>query len=386
MKVVLLAPARLSRRPDLARLVTAEGAAAVRAAATTALDGWRTDSAPSARGDGVIVDHEVVDDSLVPTVVWQASLQDAPPPAPGCSVEAVQARVTSHGLAVIAVHLEAPDLRTAAAAEDALCPWVNAQLGRIAAKVREVVADRGEDTGGQRRDMREDGFLWWHRLLVGDDDGSAPEWTEVDRHEAVELRRGVRLRVGNGYSQLQGGDERDLRDVVGGLVLATQVWLVADRLQRRLTEHAGLLRVSTGHAELDRQQRDAADLTEQAALETQVLLEEIRYTEALRLAALQAACRTWQVDPDLGPLVRSIDRLRQSVERRLQQRRDERAAWLNRLLVGLTVVGALSVVLAVFETTVGEALPGDVHVVRLAVGAGTVLVGVVAMVVALRRG
>lgn len=385
MRVALLSPGRISSRPDLARLVGggAAVATALQLLSRVRADGADPDPPRRMRHDRVIEAHEVSDPALVPAHIWCGTLQHADAPTvSGMRLESATARVTPHGLVLLRLMVDLDDAELLREAEDALCPWVDRRIETLAREIGRVVRREGlAHTGGTSRgDLREDAFLWWHRLLIGAVPPAVLARYEIDRYPAVVLRPGVHLRVADGYSHLGCHDLHEAARILDGLAAATQVWVSADHLQRRLTDHAARLRTACTTAERAAQQSQAADLYEEATLETAVLLQALRYTVGGPRHTYDVAARSWNIDTQLDRLVESAEALRQAIERRHQEARDAQSARLARGVSALTFVGALGVVLPMFETAVGSKLPPQFQRARLTVSAAVALTAIVVLV------
>lgn len=373
--VHVLAPFRLVGRPRLEHAVVAPFAR-LRDALADASPGWagvqgQVTRAPA--GDGVVIaDHEVSADAVLPRTLWEGTLADrsALPP----EVATVTAVVGPHGVGAVVARLE---LRPGDGLED-----VEQALTRGLARPVQDLAEAHsrvltgfrllgvEDPGG--RDLPQGSLLWWHRLLDPRLQQAADRLCQLEGSAQVDLRAGVVLQVADGYSCLSGGDDDDRRAVLQGLLQATELWLVSDRLQRRLSEStASLLRGDEG--DLADVQAKALVLSESSELQGQLLAEQLRYTTGAALLTLETAARGWRTPVDLAPLIARAGQLEAAVARRVEERRAEQDRKAGRLLTGIAVISALAVLLSVFETAVGGA-PDYGQPVRLVFAAAVLLV------------
>lgn len=387
MRVDLIAPVRLSARPALERLVQKDLPAICRSLASatgTDVDSPRDDAL------GIIMDNEPTDAVLLPRFLCRGVFDPVKdlPLVPDVVIRSAEVSMTPFGLAIFRIVIEVEGHDQLLAAEAGLSSWIGRATSRLVAVYRTALADLGllVDERAGLRGLPLDSFLWWHRVLEVFAPPSLETFTSLDRFPEHELRPGTRLRVGDGYTRIVSDSEEERTQLVEGLFAATQLWLVTDRLQRGLAEQGSRLRAASqiSDRQLRAEQDQALRICEETMLESQLLLEEQRYMAGARRQALEAAGASWRMPLDLRGLFEAADIVRDVVDRRVQQRREYQADWLNRLLAALTLVTALSVVLFIFETAVG--LVPEYHAARLAVAAVVALASVTGVLYILRRG
>jgi hypothetical protein len=193
-------------------------------------------------------------------------------------------------------------------------------------------------------------LLWWHRIAVNPPQGqefAAARWYGV----RADLADGMTALMGNGFSLLYGDGTHVVKDVVEGLMVATQEWLIVDEAKRLLAEH--LIRLSrsreAGLVSVDAQYLEVLKLTEEVTLRNLVLSEEVRYLANARMRVKEATAIAWRMSAESAELESRAAALRDlfSLHReRITNNRDDRR---NRLIVVLTVVTVIQGILVWYD-------------------------------------
>lgn len=193
-------------------------------------------------------------------------------------------------------------------------------------------------------------LLWWHRIAVNPPTGRefpAARWYGV----RAELADGMAAVVGNGFSLAYADDAQVVMDVVEGLLVATQEWLIVDEAKRLLAEH--LIRLSqsreAGLVSVDAQYLEVLQLTERVTLRNLVLSEEVRYLANARSRVKEAAAVAWQMAVEAAELEQRTAALRDLFglhRERITNDRDDRR---NRLIVVLTVITLIQGILVWYD-------------------------------------
>lgn len=200
-------------------------------------------------------------------------------------------------------------------------------------------------------------LLWWHRVCVD----AAPEvefpaarWYGVP----VELIGGAEAKVATGVTNLHSAGRRDLvNDVVEGLMIATQEWIVVDEAKRTIAGH--LLSLSDTESgrliTIDAQYMDVLSLTEEVTLRNLLLGQESRYLTTPRRLIRHAATEAWNVTQEAQELEDRTAALRDlfSLHReRIFNNRDDRR---NRLIFVFTAVTLIQSILLWYDFLTGDA-------------------------------
>jgi len=190
-------------------------------------------------------------------------------------------------------------------------------------------------------------LLWWHRVCQNPPRGSE---FAVARAFGVpaDLGDGARAEVANGFTNVYGAGGSHLDDVVEGLMVATQEWLIVDEAKRLLAGH--LVQLSNSREEglvgVDSQYGDLLQLTEEVTLRKLLLSEELRYLANARINVRESAARAWRMAEESGELDSQIAALRDlfSLHReRITNDRDDRRNFLVSLLTVITLVQSILV-------------------------------------------
>ncbi|WP_027341241.1 hypothetical protein [Hamadaea tsunoensis] len=200
-------------------------------------------------------------------------------------------------------------------------------------------------------------LLWWHRICV---DG-APEvefpgarWYGV----SAQLTGNADVQVGTGVTNLHTGGRTGLvNDVIEGLMIATQEWLVVDEAKRHIAEL--LLALSANDARnlitMETQYVDVLALTEDVTLRNLLLKQESRYLTAPRRRISQAASAAWNTTEEAQGLEERTAALRDLFtlhRERIFNNRDERR---NRLIFVFTAVTLIQSVLVWYDFLTSDA-------------------------------
>jgi hypothetical protein len=200
-------------------------------------------------------------------------------------------------------------------------------------------------------------LLWWHRVCVDaapDVEFPAARWYGVP----VELIGGAEAKVATGLTNLHSGGRRDLiNDVVEGLMIATQEWIVVDEAKRTIAAHLlGLSQNEQGRLiTMDAQYMDVLGLTEDVTLRNLLLGQESRYLTTPRRLIRHAATEAWNVTQEAQELEERTAALRDlfSLHReRIFNNRDDRR---NRLIFVFTAVTLIQSVLLWYDFLTSDA-------------------------------
>ena len=186
-------------------------------------------------------------------------------------------------------------------------------------------------------------LLWWHRIAQDPPEGkefAAAKWYG----ERAELADGMECMVGNGFSYTRGAAHA-LPDVIEGLRLATEQWLIVDEAKRMLTKHLVELSQtrSSGLVRVDKQYEEVLHLTEEVTLRNLVLAEETRYLANARVRVKDAAARAWNIADESAQLEERTVALRDLFglhRERITSNRDDRRNRYIFVFTGLTLVQA----------------------------------------------
>lgn len=200
-------------------------------------------------------------------------------------------------------------------------------------------------------------LLWWHRVCIDaapDIEFPGARWYGVP----AQLLGGAEAKVATGLTNLHSGGRPDLvNDVVEGLMIATQEWIVVDEAKRTIAAH--LLSLSDTESgrliTIDAQYMDVLSLTEEVTLRNLLLGQESRYLTAPRRRIRQAATEAWNVTQEAQELEERTAALRDlfSLHReRIFNNRDDRR---NRLIFVFTAVTLIQSVLVWYDFLTGDA-------------------------------
>lgn len=228
---------------------------------------------------------------------------------------------------------------------EALAPLIADWCERIARTVDPAVCEPRPPAGlpaGQ--------LLWWHRLAINPPVGQefpAARWYGV----RADLADGMVAIMGSGFSLVYGGTGHVILDVVEGLMVATQEWLIVDEAKRLLSEH--LVRLSrsreAGLVSVDAQYLEVLKLTEEVTLRNLILSEEVRYLANARVRVKEATAMAWRMSAEAAELESRTTALRDLFglhRERITNDRDDRR---NRLIVVLTVVTLIQGILVWYD-------------------------------------
>jgi hypothetical protein len=185
-------------------------------------------------------------------------------------------------------------------------------------------------------------LLWWHRIGVNPPAGQefpAARWYG----SRTELADGMVAVMGSGFSLVYGNDEHVIAEVVEGLLIATQEWLIVDEAKRLLAQH--LIRLSrsreAGLVSVDTQYLEVLQLTEEVTLRNLILSEEVRYLANARMKVKEATALAWRMSEEAAELEQRTAALRDlfSLHReRITNDRDNRRNRLVFVFTALTLI------------------------------------------------
>jgi len=200
-------------------------------------------------------------------------------------------------------------------------------------------------------------LLWWHRLCV-----DAPPGVEFPNARwygvPVELAQGAMVHVGTGVTNVHTmGRSGIVHEVVEGLLVATQEWIVVDEAKRHIADHLVALSQADEHSliTVDTQYLDVLSLTEDVTMRNLLLGQEARYLTAGRLRVRQAAAQAWSTTEEAQTLEERTAALRDlfSLHReRIFNDRDERR---NRLIFVFTAVTLIQSILVWYDFVTADA-------------------------------
>lgn len=193
-------------------------------------------------------------------------------------------------------------------------------------------------------------LLWWHRIAVNplsEHEFPAARWYGT----RADLADGMYAMIGSGFSMVYGDRGRVVTDVVEGLMVATQEWLIVDEAKRLLAEH--LVRLSrtreAGLVSVDAQYLEVLQLTEEVTLRNLVLSEEMRYLANARIRVREATALAWRMEAESAELEQRTTALRDLFglhRERITNDRDDRR---NRIITVLTVITLIQGVLVWYD-------------------------------------
>lgn len=194
-------------------------------------------------------------------------------------------------------------------------------------------------------------LLWWHRVCIDsapDAEFPSARWYGVP----VQLVGGAEARVATGVTNVRSADRPAVvNDVIEGLMVATQEWIVVDEAKRTIASHLlGLSENSSARLiTMDAQYMDVLGLTEEVTLRNLLLSQESRYLSMPRRLIRQAATEAWHLTTEAQELEERTAALRDlfSLHReRIFNDRDERR---NRLIFVFTAVTLIQSVLVWYD-------------------------------------
>jgi hypothetical protein len=216
----------------------------------------------------------------------------------------------------------------------ALAPLIADWSRRIAAAVPPAVARPRPSVA-----LPDSSLLWWHRVGLVDN-------PEAGFHSArwygttAQLSDGVTCTVGNGFSNLVGAGSEMVDDVIEGLMIATQEWLVVDEAKRLIADHLVALSGAKQATLLsvDRQYGEVLQLTEEVALRDLLLNEELRYLANARNRVKVAACEAWGTSVEAVDLESRANSLRDLFALRRERIANNRDDRRNRYIFAFTAL------------------------------------------------
>ncbi|GAB3666370.1 hypothetical protein GCM10027589_31450 [Actinocorallia lasiicapitis] len=191
-------------------------------------------------------------------------------------------------------------------------------------------------------------MLWWHRILIAPGPELEPATTKV-YGRSCELESGV-CTVGNGFTSISTADlgPKEVFDVVAGLVIATEEWLVLDESNRSLS--AGLVQLGdarlTNYREIEGYYEQILELTEEIALRNLLMTDGMRYLANARARVHEAAFEIWQMGRESSLLEERTNQLRELFGVHQQRVAAHREDSRNSMILAFTVLTLVQSVLA----------------------------------------
>jgi hypothetical protein len=353
MRIVNLGTFLLPVRFSLSALMAQGGSTRVTAAITAALPEYGTDAAPET--SELLLDfHRSQGARQMESMLFEGSV-------PVAGLGRVHLYISSLSIGFVVAEFDLPDdnavdledttsRRSFKAYETPLSEAVKVLVAESSARISRAVDRRLCDTRPEAG-LPAGELLWWHRIAVNPPPGRefpAAHWYGV----RVDLAEGMTASIGNGFSLLYGdGGEHAVADVVEGLMVATQEWLIVDEAKRLLAEH--LIRLSrsrnAGLVGVDAQYLEVLKLTEEVTLRNLVLSEEARYLANARMRIREASAVAWRMSMESAELESRAAALRDLFglhRERITNNRDDRR---NRLIVVLTVITLIQGVLVWYD-------------------------------------
>ncbi|HET9518253.1 MAG TPA: hypothetical protein VFO77_11040 [Actinoplanes sp.] len=248
------------------------------------------------------------------------------------------------------VNLETDDSREQFKAYEAplsaaVAPLIEDVSRRIAAAVPTAVTQPRPSVA-----LPDGSLLWWHRIGLVDTE-------EAGFHSArwygttAQLADGVICRVGNGFTNLVGAGADVVGDVIEGLMIATQEWLVVDEAKRLIADHLVALSGSRQATliSVDRQYGEVLQLTEEVALRDLVLNEELRYLANARNRVKVAACEAWGTSVEAADLESRANSLRDLFALRRERIANNRDDRRNRYIFAFTALALVQASLVWYD-------------------------------------
>jgi len=165
----------------------------------------------------------------------------------------------------------------------------------------------------------------------------------------VELVGGAEAKIATGVTNLHSAGRTEvINDVVEGLMIATQEWIVVDEAKRTIAAHLlGLSESAAGRViTIDAQYADVLELTEEVTLRNLLLGQESRYLTTPRRLIRHAATEAWHVTAEAQELEGRTAALRDlfSLHReRIFNNRDDRRNLLVFVFTAITLIQSILV-------------------------------------------
>ena len=218
--------------------------------------------------------------------------------------------------------------------------------------------------------------LYWHRILIepGDD------LPRAVRDYGMPCEAGedaMRIVVANGFTSLGADDARTLAEVQSGLIAATEDWLLADALSRRLrdalilagSDDAGTVAAAVGEAERT---------SYLVALAVLVIDERKRNLANTVQEVHRAATDVWGLSEVRSSLLENAESVGSLVAAVYERRAQAADARRNNILFGFTAVTVLQSILLIVDFA--DADPVGFGSVTRVVLAGLVLVATLCII------
>lgn len=236
--------------------------------------------------------------------------------------------------------------------------------------VNEALTQRFGASSLQRSGYSSHRVLWWHRVLI-DVESDLPRAVR-DFGQRVALETDTDCVVGNGFSILRNAGDHARADFLGGLMAATEDWMIIDALSRRLRDALLQARESTDN-ELEAHVRSAEQASYLTTLALLLMDERRRNLANLVQGVHGAAATSWGLRDDLAALREHASAVGSLVTGFYEQRSDRADERRNLILFGFTVVTVLQSALMIVEFGAGPEI-APVSLLRLILSA-LVLIG-----------
>ncbi|NBM15561.1 hypothetical protein [Streptomyces sp. GC420] len=195
-------------------------------------------------------------------------------------------------------------------------------------------------------------MLWMHRILIDPGD-NIPSSLRTGVH--YELGR-ASCSVGYLFTSLIGGDSETLREVISGLILASQNWLIIDDATRLTAGR--LMRIELdgpyNQTEIDRQYDEILDLTDRAAFRSVVFSESVRYVSNSQLRVKDAVDEAWGISEEGRTLTDRMASLREIFNLRRERVANKRDEFRNKIIMALTSLTVFQCVFIWYDFYTGE--------------------------------
>jgi hypothetical protein len=231
-------------------------------------------------------------------------------------------------------------------------------------------------------------ILWWHSIFLGgctDLDDLDAEMRDFLSHESD-----ARLRVQYLFSVFKPDSLQEtgaLTNVIYGLLLATEDWVVADTTNRILTKHLTAMHEALSHDNhklLEKLMVEGDTLTTTGQCLQLYLDERDRYTAVTRRSAWSLARKAWGIENELLDLQNKIATAVQqtaTATKRIGQRSD---SYRNLVLFAIALLTALQGTLLVIDFAVHNDFSVEVPIRALlavlslvfSIGLGIYLIGI----------
>lgn len=225
-----------------------------------------------------------------------------------------------------------------------------------------------------------DELMWVHRVIVGE----VPAEACPPLHYGTEvmLSRGASARVARGYSSATNAGPDHIRAIVKGLVHATLLWVITDRISRDATSM-----LVEAQADPNSLLSERGDRTRALVVESRLLVEIARRMETGLVEAVHAtftaASESWSIRDEIHVVGQRVDAIASVID---SLRIEQRARSDHRRNILLFAIGFTSIaqsVIAGYELAMGDDIASGprTRVVMSLVTTAPVLLGVIAAMV-----